>query len=574
MAERVDVCIVGSGFGGAITAWRLAELYVAAGADPKNILVLERGRAYRHTEFKQSMSVQHLSQVYNLIQSTQGSGAQFVVANAVGGGSNLYLAASLRSPTENFERTDHATDDGLDRRMWPKEISRATLNPYYARVERGLRVRRPTWNEVSKSGGLWAATLHSAGHTCDRVPLAIDFGRCVDAKWCHTGCIFGAKNTVNTNYLAAAEAAGVRVRPDRQVNSVRRSTSDGYRYIVTADAMDGEGDHPTRQPVYGMQEEIECRVLVMAAGAMGTPPILMRSKQNGDLPSVSDRVGKHLGVNGDHVAGVEYDPKKGRDVLRLPGYGAFYKGKPITTMSYDWYAGRPGRENDGKRFSLQEIFLSTLTNFLYDDGRDPEGEPSFWGLQKKRSIATWSDHIEILAMVEDTHDGEFYMPPPNGGDNESPNAGPVKVGLVSYTLSEQSLAVREAANQAIKSVVERRGVGRMLALTETRGAYCAHPLGGARMADSKDLGVVDHLCEAFDNEGLFCVDSSAIPSSLGVNPSLTISAVSERAAEGIVMRSRDLGLPAPPAGFKSGVTPPVHVGDRVVPKLSKPKRRR
>jgi len=63
MAERVDVCIVGSGFGGSITAWRLAELYRAAGADAKNVLVLERGRRFKHTEFKQSMSVDHLANV-------------------------------------------------------------------------------------------------------------------------------------------------------------------------------------------------------------------------------------------------------------------------------------------------------------------------------------------------------------------------------------------------------------------------------------------------------------------------------------------------------------------------------
>src|SRR3954453_13147947 len=466
MAERVDVCIVGSGFGGAITAWRMAELYRAAGADAENGLVLERGRRFKHTEFKQSMSVQHLAGVYNLIQSTQGSGGQFVVANAVGGGSNLYLAASLRSPREIFERRDHHPEDGPDRRMWPHEVSRATLNPYYARAERALRVRQPSWNEVSRSGGLWAASLHAAGNTCDRVPLAIDFGRCVDAKWCHTGCVFGAKNTVNTNYLGAAEALGVRVRPDRQVDSVRRSTTDGYRYIVTADVMDNEGERPTRQPVSGMQEEIECRVLVMAAGAMGTPPILLRSKQNGNLPSISDRIGKHLGVNGDHVAGVEYDTKKVRELLKLPGYGAFYKGKPITTMSYDWYAGRRGHENDGKRFSLQEIFLSTLTNFLYDDGRDPEDEPSFWGVQKKRSIASWSNHLEILAMVEDTHDGEFYVAPPNGGGAENANAGPITVGLISYTMSQQSLAVRGAGTQSIKSVVERRGLAKFLELSE------------------------------------------------------------------------------------------------------------
>src|SRR5438067_4448607 len=325
MAERVDVCIVGSGFGGSISAFRLAELYHAAGVDPKRILVLERGRRHKHTDFRQSMYIGHLADVYNLIQSTGGpgtvgasgpQGCQVVTANAVGGGSNLYLAASLRSAYETFERRDHHPDDGPDRRMWPDQISRRSLNPYYARAEHGLRVNRPSWNRVSKSGGLWAATLHAAGYTCDRVPLAIDPHRCVEAKWCHTGCIFGAKNTLNTNYLASAEAAGVRVRPNRQAESIRRSTTaGGYRFAVTASVMDNEGDNPTRQPKPGQSEEIECKVLILAAGAMGNPPLLMRSRN--DLPSLSDHVGKHVGVNGDHVAGVEYDPAKIRSLLRV-----------------------------------------------------------------------------------------------------------------------------------------------------------------------------------------------------------------------------------------------------------------
>ena len=109
MTERADVVIVGSGFGGSITAWRLAELYRAAGVDPSAIAVLERGRRYGHTDFRQSTDIDHLSDVYLLIQ---GEGAQVVTANAVGGGSNLYLAASLRSPTETFERRDRRPDDG------------------------------------------------------------------------------------------------------------------------------------------------------------------------------------------------------------------------------------------------------------------------------------------------------------------------------------------------------------------------------------------------------------------------------------------------------------------------------
>jgi choline dehydrogenase-like flavoprotein len=541
MSERVDVVICGTGFGGSIAAWRLAELYHEAGVDPKAIVMLERGARMGHTDFAQSMSITNLSKVYNL---TQGDGMQVVTASAVGGGSNLYLAASIRSPTEVFERRDRRPGDGPERRMWPRAISRKSLDPFYARVERGLRVRRPSWKQVSKSGGLWAAALDAAHHTCDRVPLAISPERCVDAKWCHTGCVFGAKNSLITNYLAAAEGLGVQVRPGVEVQSVKPSSAGGYRYTVVTSAGD-----------------FDAKVVVLATGAMGDAPILMRSRN--DLPSLSTELGKHLGSNGDHIAAAEFDPAKIRSVLGLPGYGQFYKGKPITTMSYDWWVGRRGHRYDGTRFTLQEIFLSSLTNFLYDDGRSPEGDPSWWGLQKKQAIANWANRIELLAMVEDTNDGTFYAVPPSGGAI-APNDGPVKVGLFSYKFSEQSHAVRQAADAAMRSVVERRGLGRFMRLTETQGAYCAHPLGGCRMAESADLGVVDADGAVHGYEGLYCFGSSIIPTSLGVNPSLTIAAVAERNAARLVARADDFGLPARPAGLRFAV-PPETIGDRVLP---------
>src|SRR6266498_3743329 len=256
MAEQVDVCIVGSGFGGSIAAWRLAELYRAADTEP-SVVVLERGLRMGHKDFRQSMDVDHLSNVYGLIQ---GEGAQIVIANLVGGGSNLYLAASLRAPHETFERHDARPDDGPRRRMWPKAISRKTLNPYYARVERGLRVAPTPWNRVSRSGGIWAAMLREAGYTCDRVPTAISPERCVNAKWCYTGCIFGAKNSLITNYLASAEALGVQVRPNFEVQSVRQSQNRPYRFVATVAPMDNEGANPTRQPTSDTLE-IECKVL-------------------------------------------------------------------------------------------------------------------------------------------------------------------------------------------------------------------------------------------------------------------------------------------------------------------------
>lgn len=555
MTERVDVCIVGSGFGGSISAYRLAELYRAAGQSP-SVLVLERGRRHQHTDFRQSTDIEHLSAIYGLVQ---GQGAQIVIGDGVGGGSNFYLAASLRAPRETFERCDRHPDDGPPRRVWPSQLSRASLDPYYARAETALRVQRPTWKQVAKAGGLWAKTLDNAGHSCDRVPLAIDLDRCIQARWCHTGCIYGAKNSVITNYLASAERMGVEVRPNSQAELILQSAARPYRYLLNVSEIDNDGDDPTRQPT-GREFQIECKVLILSAGAMGNAPLLMRSRPA--LPSLSGQTGRHLGVNGDHIAAVEYDEAKVRDVLGLPGYGQIYKGNHISTMSYDFWTDKPGNAGDGKRFTLQEIYLSPLAHTLYDDGRDPAGPPSFFGLQKKEGLSTFNNHIEVLAMVEDTHDGEFLAPPPSGS-HVRPNAGPLGVGPFNYELSEQSVRVREAADAAIKGIVERSGLARFMKLT-FRNVFASHPLGGCRMAESKDEGVVDHRNEVFGYEGLFCIDSSAIPTSLGVNPSLTISAVSERAVGMLIDRAADYGLPARPAGFAPGV-PGAFLGPHTTP---------
>ena len=101
-------------------------------------------------------------------------------------------------------------------------------------------------------------------------------------------------------------------------------------------------------------------------------------------------------------------------------------------------------------------------------------------------------------------------------------------------------------------------------LTETDGVYASHPLGGCRMSDDIGLGVTNDGCEVHGYPGLFCMDSSAIPTSLGVNPSLTIAAVCERAAAGIVARGGDYGLPQAPNGFNHR-RPQEIIGDRVLP---------
>ena len=166
-AERVDVCIVGLGL-------RRLDLRLPAGR------ALPRRRRRRRASSCSSAASATCTptsasrwtsstsrSVYGLIQ---GQGAQVVIGDGVGGGSNLYLAASLRSPSETFERRTTTPTTAPTGACGRRRSAAQTLDPYYARAEQALRVQRPTWNQVAKAGGLWAATLNAAGHTCDRVP--------------------------------------------------------------------------------------------------------------------------------------------------------------------------------------------------------------------------------------------------------------------------------------------------------------------------------------------------------------------------------------------------------------------
>ena len=232
------------------------------------------------------------------------------------------------------------------RRTRPPDVAGRDLAPHARPVLRAGRGRAPRctgrgWDQVSKSGGLWAATLDSAGHTCDRVPLAISGSAASTPSGATPAASSAPRTALITNYLAAAESAGVQVRPNVQVSSIGSRARDRYRYVVSADR-DGQRRGRTRHaPRPDSRCRLECKVLVLAAGAMGTPPLLMRSRLG--LAALSGQVGQQPRRQRRPHRGDRVRPEaRVQSVLGLPGYHEFYKGKPITTMSYDWWAGRPG----------------------------------------------------------------------------------------------------------------------------------------------------------------------------------------------------------------------------------------
>ena len=428
MTERVDVCIVGSGFGGSISAFRLAELYRAAGQTP-SIVVLERGRAPPAHDFRQSMDIEHLSDIYGLIQGQGAPDRDRRTAWAAARTSTSPRRCARRARPSSAATTGPTTaPTGACGR---RRSAARTLDPYYARAEQALRVQRPTWNQVSKSGGLWAATLDARRATPATACRSRSTSTAASsAKWCHTGCIFGAKNSVITNYLASAERTGRAGPPAAsQAELIRPSRRAPYRYVVTSSEIDNDGADPTRQPD-GHDFEIECKVLILAAGAMGTPPLLMRSQ---------GRRCRALGAVGQ-APRRERRPRRGdrvrrakvRDVLGLPGYGQFYKGK---------------HDHDDDLRLLGRAVAATATTAPASRSRRsssrtlaqrplrrrprPAGDPSWWGLPEEAGdLDLVNNHIEILAMVEDTNDGEFLAAAAGRASHVRPNAGPLGVGLV------------------------------------------------------------------------------------------------------------------------------------------------
>jgi choline dehydrogenase-like flavoprotein len=533
--ETTDVVVIGTGFGGAIPAYNLA----ARGAD---VVMLERGPELATADFEHSLELGTYTRTVDLIQ---GDGIQVVAGNCVGGSSVVYFAASLRAPGYVFGR-----QGSTGGRLWPRSLTRDVLDPWYDRVEETLPVAEQTWDDVPYPGGLWAAACDNAGHTCNPVPLAVDLATCTNCNWMLSGCRFGAKRSMLLNYLPAARAHGAQVRPLHEVQQIGAATTPGFHYRVDYTTVDGS-DY--RVPTGG--GSIEARIVVLAAGTMGTPVILQRSAAG--LGGVPDAVGRNFSPNGDRVSMALMDEERIASVLGLrrhdgaPGdgrpaaYEAFHIGKPIGSMSYDYL---DHRRPEFERFGLQQIYFPTITNILPEDGHP--GQPSWFGVHKKEMSRHWRSWLTLLALTEDDNEGYFGEPPPTG--NFVRAASSAVVSTLTYRANEHTRRGWNASDRAISRIIEKDGLGQHLAWVGGQPTLTAHPLSSCRMGDDPATSALTPRHELRGSRGLFVTDGSSVPTSLTVNPSLTIAALAERASLAIGRRAEEhgvrLGPPAPPPG--------------------------
>jgi choline dehydrogenase-like flavoprotein len=517
--DRTDIVVVGSGFGGAITAYHLA----VGGA---KVVVLERGPWVPSDEFDHDFKLGSSStRVFDFVA---GDGMSVLGGNCVGGGSVVYFGTMPRAPRFVFERQGN-----IGRRMWPSAVTRDTLDPWYDRVTEALPISRQDWAEVTYPGGLWAAACDHAGRTANPPPVAIDTAKCTNCNWMMAGCRFDAKRSLLLNYLPAAVSHGAQIRPLHEVQRLSK-TDDGYR--VYYNVIDDEDYRVTVD-----SGTIDAKIVVLAAGAGATPVILQRSEPSlGKMPYA---VGRYFSGNGERLNTAIIDEEKARTVLGLVrpdgrAYAANQIGRGPSVANWDRLdASLP----EHSRFSLEQLYFPPGLGTILAQAPDKPG-PGWFGVEKKDMLRYWQSWLTIFIMSEDSNEGVFGPPPPTGNATRI-SQQMLGRGNLFYRPTEATLRGWAQADAEIRDILERDGLARVRPWTsDVVGAYTVHPLASCRIGDDPATSALDDRHELRDHPGIFVTDGSAVPGALTVNPALTIAALAERAVPGIVRAAQDRGI--------------------------------
>ncbi|MFI9203864.1 FAD-dependent oxidoreductase [Streptomyces sp. NPDC053048] len=518
--ERTDVLVVGSGFGGAIAAYHLA----AGGA---RVTVLERGPWLEGKDFEQDYKLG--SSYTRAFDFVVGDGMSVLGGNCVGGGSVVYFAAMPRAPRFVFDR--HGS---IGRRMWPRSVSRDTLDPWYDRVAEAMPVTRQDWSDVTYAGGLWAAACHHAGRTANPLPVAIDAEKCVNCNWMMAGCRFDAKRSLLFNYLPAALAHGAEIRPLHEVQYLERTDDGGFRaHYRTVDEEDYR--------ILGESGAIDARIVVLAAGAGATPVILQRSEATlGPMPHA---VGRYFSGNGERLNTAVLDEDRVAEVLGLTrgdgrAYEANHIGRGPTAASWDRL---DGSLPEFSRYSLEQLYFPPGLGTILAQAAGADG-PVWFGPEKRRMLERWRSWLTVFTMSEDDNEGVFGPPPPTGNSHRI-SQQMLGRGALRYVPTANTLHGWARSDAEVKEILEKDGLATVLPWTnDVVGAYTVHPLASCRIGDDPATSALDDRHELRGHPGVFVTDGSAVPGALTVNPAMTIAALAERAMPGIVRAARERGV--------------------------------
>ncbi|GAA3944760.1 FAD-dependent oxidoreductase [Actinoplanes auranticolor] len=538
--QKFDVVVVGSGFGGAITAYHLA----AGGA---SVLVLERGPWLTADDFDHDFKLG--SSYTRIFDFTVGDGMSVLAGNCVGGGSVVYFATMPRAPGFVFER--HGS---IGRRMWPAAIDRTAMDPWYDRVSEALPVTAQDWRDVPYAGGLFAAACAHAGRTANPVPSAIDKPKCTNCNWMMAGCKFDAKRSLLLNYLPAAVANGAEIRPLHEVQRLSRTGDGGYRvhYNLVDDT-----DYRLSSP----GGTIEAKLVVLAAGAGATPVILQRSEA--ELGPMPHAVGRYFSGNGERLNTAVINDERAREVLGLDrgdglAYRAHQLGKGPCVASWDKLD--PALP-EYSRFSLEQLYFPPGLGTILAQAPGASG-PTWFGREKKDMLREWQSWLTVFAMTEDDNEGVFG-PPPATGNAERIAQQMLGRGALSYQPTENTRRGWALSDADVKEILERDGIARVAPWSnDLVGAYTVHPLSSCRIGDDPQTSALDDRHELRGHPGIFVTDGSAVPGALTVNPALTIAALAERAVPGLVRAAQQRGVKVTYGAPSPSAAPTVAVASR------------
>ncbi|MBW1762075.1 MAG: GMC family oxidoreductase [Deltaproteobacteria bacterium] len=515
--EHYDWVIIGSGFGGSVSAHRLTQ-------KGYKVLVIEKGRRFAEEDFPKTnwdlkrwmwdpaMGLKGIFKMSFMKHMTVLHGV------GVGGGSLVYANTLPTPKSPFFQSGSWSTLADWETELAPhyataKRMLGATPNPL---MTKGDEVMKEIARDMGREEHFHPTEVAVYfGEPNKKVPDPYFDGEgpdrvgCTFCGACMTGCRIGAKNTLVKNYLYLAEKNGAEVLPETEVTGVGPLDDGGYR--VETGPTFGKGD----------AKGFTADRVILAGGVMGTMPLLLQMKELASgLPRLSDRVGDFVRSNSESLIAV-LSPKKGTN---------FSKGVAITSiLNTDEHS-----HIEPVRYGAGSGFFRTL---LAPHSPGPTVLARIWGgiVSFMRQPVRWlralfvsdmAKHSQVLLYMR-TLEGTLRM-----RLGREWRTG-YRRGLVTR-LDDPSQApsafMEEATDLAERFADKTEGVTTTL-LTETLLGVpsTAHILGGACMGDSAETGVININHEVFNYPGLYVIDGSAISANPGVNPSLTITTLAERA---------------------------------------------